>query len=171
MIVIKIIDIKNFMAHLLLKETFDHFLLFEARAVTSSELVLHGKRRSGWYDSEQWQQLQQEKGAHDSGYMTWGEMRDTVFGFIKGKKSPDKMYIDLETSDRQRKQILGTDPGKEVTEMPSLRLQIRFENGKLLMVPVVSYPSFTLDKTGESLWEEALQSFLRHYKITFQTER
>ena len=59
MIVIEIIDIKNFMAHLLLKETFDHFLLFEARAVTSSELVLHGKRRSGCYDSEQWHQPQQ----------------------------------------------------------------------------------------------------------------
>ena len=29
MIVIEIIDIKNFMAHLLLKDTFDHFLLLK----------------------------------------------------------------------------------------------------------------------------------------------
>ena len=42
MIVIEIIDIKNFMAHLLLKDTFDHFLLFEARAVTASELLMKG---------------------------------------------------------------------------------------------------------------------------------
>ena len=67
MIVIKIIDIKNFMAHLLLQETFDHFLLFEARAVTSSEMVLKGKRRADWYDSEMWQQMQAETGSHDCG--------------------------------------------------------------------------------------------------------
>ena len=51
--------------------------------------------------------------------------------------------------------------------MPALRLQIRFEKGELLMVPVVSYPVFTMDKTGETLWEEALQAFLRHYQIAF----
>lgn len=170
MIVIKIIDIKNFMAHLLLQETFDHFLLFEARAVTSSEMVLKGKRRTDWYDSEMWQQMQAETGSHDCGYMTWAEMRETVFLFIKGKKSPDKLYIDLETSEKQRKQILGEKISAEGDQMPSLRLQIRFEKGELLMVPVVSYPVFTLDRSGESLWEEALQSFLRHYKIAFQKE-
>lgn len=170
MIVIKIIDIKNFMAHLLLQETFDHFLLFEAKAVTSSEMTLKGKRRAEWYDSEQWQQLQEEQGKHDCGYMTWGEMREMVFRFIKGKKSPDKMYIDLETSEKQRQQILGEKLSMESDQMPSLRLQIRFEKGELIMVPVVSYPAFTLDKSGESLWEDALQSFLRHYKIAFQKE-
>lgn len=155
------------MAHLLLKETFDHFLLFEARAVTSSELVLRGKRRQEWYDSEQWQQLQEDGSSHDAGYMSWGEMRDMVFHFIKGKKSPDKLMIDLEASDRQRQQILGGKMPENPGELPSLRLQIRFEQGKLMMVPVVSYPSFTLDKSGESLWEEALQSFLKHYQIAF----
>ena len=158
------------MAHLLLQETFDRFLLFEAKAVTSSGLVLKGARRSEWYDSEQWEQMQQEKGAHDCRYMNWGDMRETVFRFIKGKKSPDKMYIDLETSEKQRQQIMGSSHLPENAEMPALRLQIRFEKGELLMVPVVSYPAFTMDKTGEVLWEEALQSFLRHYQIAFEKE-
>ncbi len=170
MIVIKIIDIKNFMAHLLLQETFDHFLLFEARAVTSSEVIWNGKRRAEWYDSERWQLFQEERGIHDCGYMTWGEMRENIFQFIKGKKSPDKMYIDLETSEKQRQQILGEKMVLERDQMPSLRLQIRFEKGELVMVPVVSYPAFTLDRSGENLWEEALQAFLRHYKIAFQKE-
>lgn len=170
MIVIKIIDIKNFMAHLLLQETFDRFLLYEAKAVTSSTMILKGKRRAEWYDSEMWQQMQGEMADHDSGYMTWGEMRETVFLFIKGKKAPDQMYVDLETSDRQRRQILGEKIFSEGGQMPSLRLQIRFQKGELLMVPVVSYPTFTLDNFGENVWEEALQSFLQHYKIAFQKE-
>ncbi|MDY2790509.1 MAG: DUF5721 family protein [Lachnospiraceae bacterium] len=170
MIVIKIIDIKNFMAHLLLQDTFDRFLLFEAKAVTSSELVLKGKRHENWYDSEQWEQMRQEMGLHDYQYMRWGEIREMVFHFIKGKKSPDKMYIDLETSEKQRQQILESICMSENREMPALRLQIRFEKGELLMVPVVSYPVFTMDKPEESLWEEALQSFLRHYQIAFEKE-
>ena len=80
------------------------------------------------------------------------------------------MYIDLETSEKQRQQILESICTSENREMPALRLQIRFEKGELLMVPVVSYPVFTMDKPEESLWEEALQSFLRHYQIAFEKE-
>ena len=71
MIVIEIIDIKNFMAHLLLKDTFDHFLLFEARAVTASELLMKGGRRREWYDSDQWSQMCSERGEHDCMNITW----------------------------------------------------------------------------------------------------
>ena len=71
MIVIEIIDIKNFMAHLLLKDTFDHFLLFEARAVTASELLMKGGRRREWYDSDQWSRMCSERGEHDCMHMTY----------------------------------------------------------------------------------------------------
>lgn len=86
MIVIEIIDIKNFMAHLLLKDTFDHFLLFEARAVTASEFLMKGGRRREWYDSDQWSQMCSERGEHDCMHMTWNEMKEIMFHFIQRKE-------------------------------------------------------------------------------------
>lgn len=167
MIVIEIIDIKNFMAHLLLQETFDNFLLFEARAVTSSELLLNGKRHQNWYDSDQWEQMMHTHGQYDCRYMTWGEMRSIVFRFIKGKKSPDRLYIDLTASEKQRMQIIGEKGIRQTEVAPDLRMQIRYEEGRLLLVPTASYPAFTFDKAAERKWEEALQLFLNHKKIVF----
>lgn len=167
MIVIEIIDIKNFMAHLLLKDTFDHFLLFEARTVTASELLLKGGRRREWYDSDQWSQMCSERGEHDCMHMTWNEMKEIMFHFIKGKKSPQLLYVDLEASSRQREQILGGTFAAQDGGLPSLRMQIRYENEHLTIVPAASYPSFSPDRSAGQMWEEALQQFLRRKKIVF----
>ena len=43
--------------------------------------------------------------------------------------------IDLETSEKQRKQILGEKISAEGDQMPSLRLQIRFEKGLQRLFP------------------------------------
>ena len=52
MIVFKILDTKDMMSHLLLKETFDNWFLVEAQVTTFARLGIAGRRNRNWYDQE-----------------------------------------------------------------------------------------------------------------------
>ena len=53
MLSLKINDIKITMAHLLLRETFDEFLLEESKVVTFAMFEINGKRNLNWYDDDE----------------------------------------------------------------------------------------------------------------------
>lgn len=79
MLSLKINDIKITMAHLLLRETFDEFLLEESKVVTFAMFEINGKRNLNWYDDD-------EKENQLSELLYWGEARDFLFDYIKGKR-------------------------------------------------------------------------------------
>ncbi len=166
MISIQVIEIKNFMVKLLVRDTFDDLLMQQARVLTASELVLQGKRRRSWYDTEEWQRMET---ASDPDWMTWGEMRETVFAYIRGKKPPQRMWIDLLAARGQGEKMI-TDSGfvcEEGSSCPSLHLQVRYERGELMLVTAVSTPGFTLDRRAEHAWDEACCRYLKQKGVVF----
>ena len=53
MILLKIFDLNEMMAHLLLRESFDTFLLEEANITTFAKMEIKGRRNREWFDWEE----------------------------------------------------------------------------------------------------------------------
>lgn len=55
-------------------------------------------------------------------------------------------------------------------QVNGLYLNIRYEEGKLFCVTGTSVSFFTLDKTLDSEWDQAVRSFLKKNEIIFEEE-
>ena len=99
------------MAHLLLKETFDEFLLEHSKVVTFAAFEINGKRNLNWYDDD-------EKENQLQPLLYWSEARDFLFDYIKGKKTPEYMKISLKASRKCAEKIL---ENQKVLKLPIVR--------------------------------------------------
>lgn len=166
MIALQVIDIKNFMVNLFVRETFDDCLMQHAKVLTASELVMQGRRSRDWYDEDEWIQVTER---FDDNWMTWGEIKKTVFDYIKGSRTPQSMQIDFCVSRMQSRKILEESGAGQVFGhmLPVFHLQIRYQRGELMLVTAVSFSEFTMDKTAEHIWDAACCQFLERKNISF----
>lgn len=150
---IKINDIKLTMSMILLKNTFDGFFLEEAEVFTYAKLVLNGRRNKKWYEGEE--TLDRD---FSTELVRWREVKHIFFEYIKGKKTPDIFKISLK-ADEKIAEIFLKDSGfyeRYIEEKPELHLQLRYEKKELCVVTGIYNNSFTLDKTVENAWDEAV---------------
>ena len=94
MLSIQISDIKDFMSHLLSKDTFDHFYFIEASIKMGVSYQIQGRINEGFYDTSVEQTLNRE-------FCYWKEIRHRIFDIIKGKplsieRREDKMVLIME---------------------------------------------------------------------------
>ena len=82
MIALKAEDVKDFTSKLFLRETFDSFLVKEARITTYNQFSIDGHIRKGFFGPEELE----EKGMEE--YSPWSMLRPFCFSLIKGKKLP-----------------------------------------------------------------------------------
>lgn len=167
MIALKITDIKNFMGRLLLKDDFDLFLTEKAEVLTSYEMSLSGRRNLEWYDSDVSEKLVQEM-PEAVVWMTWGELKNNVFEFIKGKQSPVYLRLSFRVSGKMAEEFM-KDSGilqLYLEQMPELHFQVRYERKELVIVSGISFPQFTLDKSLERAWDEMLSVLLKKKGIS-----
>ena len=53
-----------------------------------------------------------------------------------------------------------------LSEMPDMYLQIKFEKGELTMVTGITHKEFTMDKTLDRGWDDAIREWIRTLKIS-----
>lgn len=160
MILIRIFDIKETMAWLLMKDGFDRWLLEEAQVTTFAKLSMGGQRNMGWYDGEE-----RERYPGMPEHIYWKEAKPTLFSYIKGKRTPSRFQISLRLSEEEAERRLGEQvAGQDVDFL----LHFRFEKGKLSAVTGCSYHAFTMDKQAEFAWDGAAQEMLRELQIGFE---
>lgn len=159
MILLKIFDVKDMMLRLLVQDSFDTCLLEEAQITTFARLVLNGRRNRDWYD-----QGEKEINSDMPDLVYWKEVKPFLFQYIKGKKTPTSFQITLRLGEEQVECML-----PEVTKgMADFLIHFRFEKEKLSLVTGCSYHDFTLDKTAEYSWDEAVQAWLVRLHIGFE---
>ncbi len=160
MILIKIFDIKETMAWLLIKDGFDRLLLEEAHVMTFAKLSMGGRRNLEWYDGEE-----RERYPDMPEHIYWKEAKPTLFSYIKGKKTPSQFQISLRLTREEAVRRLGERmAGQDVDFL----LHFRFENGNLSAVTGCSYRVFTMDKQAEFAWDGVAQDMLRELQIGFE---
>lgn len=159
MIALQITELKAFMGKLLATNTFDDFLLQEATLQMGIGYVIDGHVNEAFYQTEEDQLTERQP------FISYGEVRNTLFGLIKGKRTPLAFQVVLQLSPK-RCAILFPE-GLDVHLIKGLIMNIRFDGSRALITSGVSYTSFSLDRAPELIWDEALMNFLNSAGIIF----
>lgn len=153
-------DIKKFMNCLLVKETFDNFLLEEASITTYNTFTIDGHIQSDFYSVDELDTLP------DKVLSTWAVIKPHCFNLIKGSKLPLRFKIVLKASTSYTEKILNEHPcGLSLKDIGGLYINIRYDSHRSLTgeesstaaldcISMASLNVFTMDKTLEKAWDD-----------------
>ena len=159
MIAFSLTNTKEFMSHLLLSDTFDHFSFIEGEIVTFNTFKIDGFIQKEFFDT----------GAELPEYSPWKNVREFCFSVIKGERAPLSFrFIFSLSRNNIRRLISQSAPGLEPDSVQGLYLNIHFDGGRLTCITGTSFKTFTIDKTLEHAWEEMVEKFLRQKHIEFE---
>lgn len=156
-------DIKKFMNCLLVKETFDNFLLEEATITTYNTFTVDGHIQSDFYSADELEALP------DKTLATWGMLKPHCFNLIKGSKLPLRFKIVLKASASYTEKLLNENPcGLSLKDIGGLYINIRYDSKRTLSgeetgaasldcISMASLNIFSMDKTLEKAWDMMLE--------------
>ena len=165
MLALKIKDIKTFMGKLLNTDTFDSYLLEEAQIHTFNTFLIDGHQNRSFYTKEELEDSQ----LFPYEYSQWKTMRGICFQLIKGKKVPTFMKITLHLIPQTAYTILEQNHIPEYKDsLKAFVLTIKFDQNGLLLTTGTSLKTFLLDKTLDTVWDNAFKKFLTAKGIDFE---
>lgn len=159
-------DIKTFMNCLLIKDTFDSFLLEEASITTYNTFNIDGHIQKDFFSPEELSELPDET------LSTWATVKPFCFSIIKGNKLPLKFKIVLKAAPSYTQKLLNEcQCGLSLNNVGGLYMNIRYDSrhsltGESVSSPVLDCVSmaslniFTMDKTLEKAWDEKCRKSL-----------
>lgn len=158
MISLNLTDIKNFMAQLLLSETFDHFSFIEGEIVTFNTFKIDGFIQKDFFDTEE----------EPPQYSYWENLREYCFSIIRGKRTPLSFHLVFCLSPSNTERLIARNtPSLQAKDVQGLYLNIRYDGKHLSCITGTSFKTFTMDKSLEHAWDEMVQKFFRQKKIEF----
>ena len=156
MIALKMEDLKGFTSGLFVGEAFDSWLLREATIVTFNTFTIDGHIRAGYYSSQEMEENQ------IGDLSAWKVIRPFCFSLIRGKRLPGSFQITLQLPPAGIDQFLKqAHLDLRPEQIGGMYLNIRYENGELYCVTGTSVNFFTLDKSLDEEWDEAVKQFFR----------
>ena len=163
MISLKIKDIKTFMSHLLIKNTFDNFLLSEALVSISNTFTIDGTINKSFYTDEERACLDDET------YSKWSQIKPFCFNIIKGNKVPTNLKVIFLLSKQDMLNIIDISSlNFEPADIKGLFLNIKYCDDGLTIITGTSLSVFTMDKTLEHSFDKYVKLFLSDNAIDFE---
>ena len=164
MIALQIQDIKDFMNRLLLKETFDPFLVIEATITTYNTFHIDGRLKPDYYSPEERENLN----LAEHHFSRWQNLRPFCLELIKGKRTPLSFQFTFQLSPENTKKLLDqTESVFSFQDVNVLILNIRYDSTSLFCTTALSLNIFTMDKSLEHAWDQMIQKFLLKQEISF----
>lgn len=164
MIALKIIDIKDFMNKLLLSEAFDRFHLTEASICTFNVFTIDGRLQQDFFDTDTAATLKDR----NVEYSLWRDVKAYCFSIIRGKRTPLNFKIVFQLSHQQSEKLAERAKGTVSIPASNFYLNIQYKNHTLLCTTGVSYPSFSMDKKSEHLWDDMVCDFFSKQQIPYE---
>lgn len=162
MTALKVEDIRQFTSSLFIGNVFDRFLMREAQIVTFNTFQIDGHIRKEYYTDQEIQE------GHIGELSAWEAIKPVCYGLIKGKKLPGSFQIVLQLGPEQTESFLKKRQLPiRAEQISGLYLNVRYEEGELYCVTGTSVNFFTLDKSLETEWDEAVRLFLKGHKIPY----
>ena len=164
MLALKINTTKTFMHKLLIGDAFHVFSLVEASITTFNQFHIDGKLHMDFFDTDTEQQLSADKII----YSSWGDVKAYCYSIIRGKLPPLQFKFIMRLTPSQ----INILPANNIfsfsdSELSDLFLNIQFKNNELLCTTGIFSQVFTLDKTSETTWDNAVLDFFRYHQIDF----
>lgn len=165
MVALKIEDVRPFTSKLFVGDTFEGFLVREASIATFNAFHIDGHIRPGYYTEEE---MAEGKIGELS---SWKVIRPICFTLIKGRKLPGSFQIVLQLSPEDVGEFLSySGLNYQPEQIGGLYVNIRYEENLLYCITGTSVNVFTLDKSLEREWDNALRLFLKKHEILFSEE-
>lgn len=145
-------DAKQFMNELLVAEKYDSFYMYELRLRTGLDYYINGKNNIEFYDTEEVGTL--------NDYVSWGTIKKTVFDLIKGKRLPIsfKLILMFNRENIERLVEMNNLPFK-LEDIGALFFNVYYEKGELTVTTGTSIKTFSLDKSLDNIWDEAVEKY------------
>ena len=177
MLALKINTTKAFMHKLLIGDTFHIFSLAEASITTFNQFHIDGKLHMDFFDTDTAQQLSENGDI----YSSWKDVKSYCYSIIRGKLPPLQFKFVMRLSPQQMMLLpLSEDPSvpadeilpafSDVITVPAIRglnLNLQYKNHELFCTTGTFSRLFTLDKTFETTWDNAVMNFFRGHQIDF----
>ncbi len=153
------------MSKLLLSQTFDRFLLIEGSITTYNTFHINGRLHKDFFTEEEIQ----EEALHMRDFSLWKEVRPFCLELIKGKKTPLGFQFVFQLSKETTANLLTSYGITSILpeNISGLLFNIRYENNVLQCITATNLNLFTLDKSLEHAWDDALRNFLKKQEISF----
>ncbi len=165
MISLRIKNTKAFMSHLLVKDTFDNFLLSEADIKISCSHSIDGQINRAFYSDEEWEELDPDARRYDM----WLNQKPFCFSLIKGNKVPSSLKIVMLMSSKDTTSLLSRlETGLSADNINGLFINIRYQDGHADIITGTSLNIFSLDKTLDTAFDSYIKSFLSTKGLDFE---
>lgn len=155
-----IADMGDFTKKLLIGDTFDAFLLSRAQIVTGTTLTLDGRLNAAYFDT-----AEKDDDAYAPAYASWAACKTLAFDRIKGKRLPLSFQFVLMANDAMTKALCAQVNDLQPEQIAGLFLNISYNGTDITCTTGTSLHIFTLDKTVEHLWDDAVERFFRKHQI------
>lgn len=161
----QILDVKDFMSKLLLKETFDSFALSELTITTGITYTIDGLLHPEFYQPQDAEALHDAEQTH----ISWQEVRSYCFSIIKGKQVPLSFRIVFMLAAPEISHLL-SDSGLSLTaaDITGLYLNCQFDRQGLTLVTGTALRFFTLDKSLDRAWDARIRTFLLQQQVAYE---
>ncbi len=155
MIGLKILDLKDFTGKLFLENTFDNFLVTEAKFVTSYSVFLDGRLTIPV----------EENGLREFAF--WRTLRPLAFQIMKGKQLPKSFHIVLKlTEENTQNTLRAMGLPSDQQENVGLFLNIYYDHEELHCTTGCVRSGFSLDRSMELGWDGYVKKFLKAKQIS-----
>ena len=162
MLALTIEDQKLFTRELLTGTTFDSLLLSKAVIHHNIDYVIEGHYNSKFFTKEEWE----EKGCNL--YAAWEEVKPYIFQIMKGKHLPVSFQIVLRASQQTVEKLLSSSGSSLLLDqVEGLFLNIHYNDENLTITTGSSYSLFTMDKSLELAFDEAIKKLIARSHIAF----
>ncbi len=164
MLAIKITDVKAFMHHLLIGNTFDCFETVEVSITTFNTFSIDGKLKRDFFDTDTLDIF----GQRHMNYSLWKELKPYSYSIIRGKQPPLHFKIIFQLPADRIQAVLKEIHTQAISEIVrGLYLNLQYKNNELLCTTGVSLGAFVPDKRVEHEWDTFVKTFLKDQHITF----
>lgn len=147
-------DVKEFMNDLLVKDRYDSFYLYEARVKAALDYYIGGKINKSFFDTDELE------GINEQEYVTWKEIRHSVYDVIRGKRLPIsfKIILMFNRENIERLVMMNNLP-LSPEDIGALFFNINYANEALTVTTGTSIKVFTMDKTLENTWDDTVEKY------------
>ena len=164
MLALKINTARTFMHKLLIGDAFHVFSLSEASITTFNQFHIDGKLHMDFFDTDTVQQLSERNAV----YSSWKDVQSYCYSIIRGKIPPLHFKFVMHLFPSQINNLPANDNFFiSENELSDLFLNIQFKNNELLCTTGFFSRSFTLDRTAETTWDNAILNFFSYHQIDF----
>lgn len=160
MIAQKIENPGHFMKCLLIKDTFDRFLVSDVTVTTFASFHIDGQYHPEFYSGED-VTPQEAENIPDGNQIEWKSVRPFVFSIIRGRRLPLSFHIVLQYSADDTQTLLDDNGLSESPEnIYGLFLNLQYRDQVLTVTTGSSLKSFETGHAIDQAWDRRVQEFL-----------